>query len=158
MWLAIQFKRTEKCKLHKPEWLSTDALDRVLVAEKQDLILQHLPFHYMEVAQVIMRIFRDEFMEPDKILSILEDIENVRMDRLRLGMNNMRKDTVAGIHLHQSKLRNASAMELLGTKNFCSGSLTTFDAFYSTDLLDVQQSALTESGTGAASRKLRRHR
>ena len=160
LWLAIQFKKNEKCKLHKPEWLTADTLERVLAAEKQDSVFQHLPFHYMEMAQVIMRSFRDEFIEPDKVLAILEDIENVRLDRVRLGIGNIAKETAKTKPepINHVGLRNASSMELLVTKKFLLGSLSTFDAFHTTDLSGVQLSISTDSTTGATGRKLRRYR
>ena len=158
LWLAIQFKKNEKCKLHKPEWLSADTLERVLAAEKQDSVFQHLPFHYMEMAQVIMRSFRDEFIEPDKVLAILEDIENVRLDRVRLGIRIIADETAKKKKTPYVGLRNASSMELLVAKKFLLGSLATFDAFHAPDLSGVQPSISTDSTTGATGRKLRRYR
>lgn len=81
-----------------PLWISnyTAYLEGVLKEEKQAESLQKLPHHYMELAQLIFANFRDEFDEPDKIISILKDIENTRTDRIRKGMESIGGQVVEG--------------------------------------------------------------
>ena len=143
---------------HKPEWLSVDALESVLAAEKQATRLQSLPFHYMEVAQIVLRSFRDDFAGSDKLRTLLGDIENIRTDRIHVGIDDLAKVTVNSKRMNSIALRNASAMELIVMKKFVLGSLKIFGAFFGTDLSDVQQTSKTEPGTGTTGRKLRRYR
>ena len=145
--------------MHQPKWLSVEALESVLAAEKQAAQLQSLPFHYMEIAQTIMSNFREEFTEPDKILAILQDIENVRMDRIRTGIDTTARDiATGGKRVNAIMLRNASAMELVAIKFFLLGSLTSFDAFFATDASDGQRAGIVDPSAGTGSRKLRKYR
>ena len=50
----------------------------------------------MELAKLIFSNFKDEFEEPDKIFSILTDIENTRTDRIRKGMESIGAQVVEG--------------------------------------------------------------
>ena len=63
----------------------SEYLERLLAEEKVSARLQKLPYHYMELSQLILSNFKDEFQEPDKLLAVLQDVENIRMDRLRVG-------------------------------------------------------------------------
>ena len=130
----------------------------MLAAEKQAAQLQSLPFHYMEIAQSIMSNFREEFTEPDKILAILQDIENVRMDRIRTGIDTTAREATGGRRVNAIMLRNASAMELVAIKFFLLGSLTSFDAFFATDASDGQRAGIVDPSAGTGSRKLRKYR
>jgi len=53
------------------------------------LTLTHLqvpiPFYYVEISQLLLKDAKEDFTSPEETRSLIEDLFNLRMDRLRLG-------------------------------------------------------------------------
>lgn len=165
LWLAIELKKNEKCKLQKPEWLSVEFLENTIGNEKAAENLQSIPYHYMELAQLILTNFKDEFTETDKILALLQDLENVRMDRLRSGLEKIAENVKDGQKTESVIVTNIGSMEVLAIQNFVIESLVNFDALFPDSVTNRTEGApLPQDGVGGAvsnagrGRKLRKHR
>jgi GINS complex subunit 2 len=55
LWLARQLRRSRLCDFEIPTWLTMDRLEGILEAELQQRDdFQPLPFHYVEIATIIL--------------------------------------------------------------------------------------------------------
>lgn len=100
-------QKQRKCKLLIPEWLSVEFLENKLREEKTAASLQDLDFHYIEIAQLIFENVEEEIEQSSLIKSLLQDLENVRMDRLKLGLSTLaekiRSETINAIKVKRKK-------------------------------------------------------
>eukprot|EP00736_Rhodelphis_marinus_P010439 Rmarinus@m.16796 len=86
---------------------SLESLKRRLEREKaQDNDFSDLPFHYLEIASLLFEFARDDFQNPDSIEAILQDIEDVRFNKIRNGLKQLEGATAA------VKLNHVAAMEM----------------------------------------------
>src|SRR4051794_21798706 len=56
LWLALLLRRHDKCTIVPPEWLSIESLKKNLEYEREDEGFSPLPWRYMEVAQMILKV------------------------------------------------------------------------------------------------------
>jgi len=75
-------------------YLYIEYLEETLKKEKESDELQELPYYYKEISKLIIENFKDQFTEPDKIIGLLQDLENIRMDRLKLGIESVSKRAI----------------------------------------------------------------
>ena len=86
LWLAITLRKRGKCVIVIPEWMSVTSLEQNILNEKSDEHFEPLQFHYKEISQLLLNYARDDVKEPDRVSALLQDIENIRMDRAKMGM------------------------------------------------------------------------
>lgn len=86
LWLAITLRKRGKCVIVIPEWMSVTSLEQNILNEKKDEHFEPLQFHYKEISQLLLNYARDDVREPDRVSALLQDIENIRMDRAKMGM------------------------------------------------------------------------
>ena len=86
LWLAITLRKRGKCTIVIPDWMSTASLEQNIINEKSQDEFTLLPFHYREISQLLLNYARDDVREPDRTAALLQDIDNVRMDRAKMGM------------------------------------------------------------------------
>jgi GINS complex subunit 2 len=86
LWLAITLRKRGKCIIVIPEWMSVASLEQNILNEKSDEHFEPLQFHYKEISQLLLNYARDDVKEPDRVSALLQDIENIRMDRAKMGM------------------------------------------------------------------------
>ncbi|CAI5993088.1 unnamed protein product [Closterium sp. NIES-65] len=53
LWLAIALKKRAKCSIQPPPWLAADRLTEILEAERENEGFQQMPFHYIEISQLL---------------------------------------------------------------------------------------------------------
>lgn len=127
LWLAVTLRKRGKCTIQIPEWMTVAVLETVVAEERSQKSLAALPFHYIEIAQLILNHAREDVTSPDRIAVLLQDIENIRMDRIRLGVMSIAdriKNTDEGVLF--AALNNVSAMEVFAMKRFFLGSMGAF--------------------------------
>jgi GINS complex subunit 2 len=114
LWLALALKERHKCRIEAPEWMSVDALKQALDLEKRMPIelSQSMPFHYVEIAHVLFNKASDNMPEADRVRMLIEDIQDVRMSKLRTGVNELLKNAVTEGTITGAKMTGASHMEL----------------------------------------------
>ena len=86
LWLAITLRKRGKCTIVIPDWMSASSLEHNIINEKSQDKFEPLPFHYREISQLLLNYARDDAREPDRTAALLQDIDNVRMDRAKVGM------------------------------------------------------------------------
>ena len=62
-YMRLIFNKNTEC---------AEFLENTIGNEKAAENLQSIPYHYMELAQLILTNFKDEFTETDKILALLQ--------------------------------------------------------------------------------------
>ena len=53
LWLAIQFKKKNKCKIIPPIWMDVDFLTNKLECEKSSSSLGDLTYYFYEICQIL---------------------------------------------------------------------------------------------------------
>lgn len=86
LWLAITLRKRGKCTIVIPDWMSTSSLEQNILNEKSRETFEPLPFHYREISQLLLNYAREDIKEPDRAAALLQDIDNIRMDRAKMGM------------------------------------------------------------------------
>lgn len=66
--------------------MSTSSLEQNILNEKSRETFEPLPFHYREISQLLLNYAREDIKEPDRAAALLQDIDNIRMDRAKMGM------------------------------------------------------------------------
>ncbi|KAG7378868.1 DNA replication complex GINS protein PSF2 [Phytophthora pseudosyringae] len=171
LWLAIMLKQLNKCRILAPSWLSVDYLASKLEREKTSDAFEELPFHYLEVASLLLKNAPEDLDQGEHLRSLLEDLQNVRQDKIRNGLAKISVDVQGGGTALAIKMNNICALEINSVREFMLGSL---GQFYQLSQLTAgsggggsqsqsqsQSQATSEPSSAegpAARRLLRRHR
>mmetsp|Transcript_21817 Transcript_21817/g.30121 ORF Transcript_21817/g.30121 Transcript_21817/m.30121 type:complete len:227 (-) Transcript_21817:59-739(-) len=171
LWLAITLKKRGKCTFVTPDWMKVEELEKVIVNEKTQKNLGNLPFHYIEVSQLLLVNARDDIESPDRVSALLQEVEGIRMDRIKAGIRSVATSVNRTERVVSANLNNAAAMEIYGIKRFFLSSMDTFAWFQPVETIessaaDVQgqsyereaSSASTAAPDATEGRALRRFR
>ncbi|CAO3611078.1 unnamed protein product [Cunninghamella echinulata] len=112
LWFALNMKQNQKCKLVPPEWLSIDHLKEKLEEEENREEFCALPFHYMEMAHMILECASDDIPNAEQVRKLLKDLRETRQSKARLGLEAL-DDRWLGMH-------NLSFMEINEIRPFFS--------------------------------------
>jgi GINS complex subunit 2 len=126
LWFAIYLRKRGKCQIRIPDWLSLGSLEALVQHEKTMSIFAKLPFHYMEIGQLLLTHAKDDVSEPERVSALLQDLENIRTDRMRLGLSNLASRVQNDELVASAGIANASALEILHVKDFLLQSLETY--------------------------------
>lgn len=124
LWLAITLRKKGKCRIEIPEWMKPEYLEAKIAREKSQSEFENMPFHYMEIAQLLLTHAREDIGSPDRVAALLQDFENIRMDRMRSGFISLSQQVNKGDKVVSTQLNNVSAMEILTVKRFLAESLS----------------------------------
>ncbi|KAI8325413.1 Psf2-domain-containing protein [Martensiomyces pterosporus] len=87
LWLAVMLKRTNRCRIVAPKWLSYESLrDQCKEEERPDSLFTKLPPHYLEIAHILLTFAEDDLVEPQNIRRLLQDLREVRQSKTREGL------------------------------------------------------------------------
>ena len=60
IWLALHLRKSNRCNIVIPEWLEAGNLELVLETKSmKESSFQTMPFHYIEIAQMLLTFARD---------------------------------------------------------------------------------------------------
>lgn len=84
LWLAVYLKIRNKCQVQLPKWVDYDFLVRIKQQEKEvpEEFSEELPYYYFEIAQLLFNNCADEFAHLAKLKSIIEDIYELRKEKM----------------------------------------------------------------------------
>ncbi|GBG41871.1 hypothetical protein CBR_g83733, partial [Chara braunii] len=136
LWLALSLKKRRKCTLQTPDWMNVDNLARVLEEERESTgVFQELPFHYIEISQLLFDNAIEDLCDHYKMRTLIEDIRNVRFNKIQNGLQQLegKKNAV--------KLNNVSAMEINIIRPFF---IKALERFYKYDV-DYAKAAATDN-------------
>ena len=129
LWLALSFKKKGKCTIVAPSWMTVEELERTVSNERTQKVLGHLPFHYMEIAHLLLANAREDIDSPDQVAVLLQDVESVRMDRIKTGISAIAAAVSTNESVISANLNNVAAMEIYSIKRFFLSSLDMFFRF-----------------------------
>ena len=155
LWLAITLRRKGKCTIQPPEWMSVESLERFVVHERTEATFENLPFHYIEISQLLMIHAKDDFLQIDKISALLRDLENIRMDRARVGLLDIADRVRNGNAVLSVGLRNISSAEIQALKPVFVQSLRIFKKL--TDTSDTADYTSSNSTATAGNTSVNRY-
>ncbi|CAM9384223.1 unnamed protein product, partial [Discosporangium mesarthrocarpum] len=145
LWLATTLKKRQRCKIACPGWMSVNSLEKVLRAERdEDRRFTPLPHHYLEISSLLLHSASDDIDEPDRVRTLLEDVENVRRAKMYEGMGAAAQDVNQAVQVN-----NLGAMELLPVRNFFAEALASLYVVSGYKASDRQARELAEGLSGA---------
>ena len=118
LWLALSLKKKGKCTIIAPDWMKVEELERTVGNEKTQKVLGPLPFHYMEIAHLLLANARDDIDSPDQVAVLLQDVESIRMDRIKTGISAIAAAVSTNESVISANLNNVAAMEIYSIKRF----------------------------------------
>ncbi|CAH0406261.1 unnamed protein product [Chilo suppressalis] len=92
LWLAIMLKQKQKCRIVPPEWMDIDVLQNIKEEEKRSRFFTKMPNeHYMVEAKLILGVAAEDVPNAAEIKTIIKDIWDIRMSKLRTSMDALMK-------------------------------------------------------------------
>ncbi|RHY52024.1 hypothetical protein DYB37_001704, partial [Aphanomyces astaci] len=96
LWLALSLKQLQKCRILQPSWFTVAHLKDRLDKETSSELFEELPFHYLEIAALLVKHAADDMQQVETIRVVLEDIQQVRQDKIRNGLVRIAADVQTG--------------------------------------------------------------
>ena len=97
LWLAVYLKQRNKCDIQVPSWLDIEFLKRVRAEERTQEFLKKftevIPYYYYEIGRLLLSECKNDFTKPQEVMSILEDIKEIRKEKLLRNMREIDPDT-----------------------------------------------------------------
>ncbi|KAL0842474.1 hypothetical protein ABMA28_014568 [Loxostege sticticalis] len=92
LWLAIMLKQKQKCRIVPPDWMDLDVLENIKEEEKRSRFFTKMPNeHYMVEAKLILGVAAEDVPNSSEIKTIIKDIWDIRMSKLRTSMDALMK-------------------------------------------------------------------
>lgn len=78
LWMAINLKQRQKCRLTAPEWMNVDTLTKIKEDEGQSKTFTPMPDeHYMVTTQLILGAAPHDIANADEIRMLVKVISNI---------------------------------------------------------------------------------
>ncbi|KAF0694235.1 Aste57867_14871 [Aphanomyces stellatus] len=126
LWLAIALKQIQKCRILQPSWFTVGHLKDRLEQETTSELFEELPFHYLEIAALLIKHASDDMEQVETLRLLLEDIQQVRQDKIRNGLVRIATDVQTGGSAYAVQLNHVAAMEINSVRQFMTKSLLKF--------------------------------
>ncbi|GIX76901.1 DNA replication complex GINS protein PSF2 [Caerostris extrusa] len=84
LWLAINLRQRQKCRIQPPDWMCIETLEEVKQNEIDSQIFTPLPSkHYREITRLLFDVAVPDIPNADEIQTLIKDIWDIRMAKLR---------------------------------------------------------------------------
>ncbi|CAH0701530.1 unnamed protein product [Spodoptera exigua] len=122
LWLAMMLKQKQKCRIVPPDWMELDTLENIKEEEKRSRFFTKMPNeHYMVEAKLILGAASEDVPNAAEIKTIIKDIWDIRMSKLRTSMDALMKsgggygrlDHLTMMEINSAKPILPSAMDYL---------------------------------------------
>ncbi|NWI03846.1 PSF2 protein, partial [Thryothorus ludovicianus] len=108
VWLAINLKQRQKCRLIPPEWMDVGKLEEIRDQERKEDTFTPMPSpYYMELTKLLLNYASDNIPRADEIRTLVKDTWDTRMAKLRLSADSFVRQQEA-----HAKLDNLTLMEI----------------------------------------------
>ncbi|KAL8923036.1 MAG: hypothetical protein Q9208_004848 [Pyrenodesmia sp. 3 TL-2023] len=144
LWLALLLKRQRRANILPPPWLSPPSLDAILQLETStpqfsdppplprtsstristsppflpsatgDALPDALPYHWLEIGEMLLEAANDDIPEPDTVRRLMRDLREVRMAKIRAGVEVLEGG-------REVKMNGVGAMEVAEGRAFIGG-------------------------------------
>uniref|UniRef100_A0A8C0UCF6 GINS complex subunit 2 n=2 Tax=Cyanistes caeruleus TaxID=156563 RepID=A0A8C0UCF6_CYACU len=119
VWLAINLKQRQKCRLIPPEWMDVGKLEEIRDQERKEDTFTPMPSpYYMELTKLLLNYASDNIPRADEIRTLVKDTWDTRMAKLRLSADSFVRQQEA-----HAKLDNLTLMEINSTGTFLTQAL-----------------------------------
>ncbi|XP_050834784.1 DNA replication complex GINS protein PSF2 isoform X2 [Serinus canaria] len=89
VWLAINLKQRQKCRLIPPEWMDVGKLEEIRDQERKEDTFTPMPSpYYMELTKLLLNYASDNIPRADEIRTLVKDTWDTRMAKLRLSADS----------------------------------------------------------------------
>eukprot|EP01112_Ceratiomyxa_fruticulosa_P015192 TRINITY_DN4444_c0_g1_i1.p1 TRINITY_DN4444_c0_g1~~TRINITY_DN4444_c0_g1_i1.p1 ORF type:complete len:184 (+),score=35.70 TRINITY_DN4444_c0_g1_i1:157-708(+) len=113
LWLAITLKKRKMCKIQMPEWMDLDNLQHRYESEKQiENGFEDFPFHYQEIANLLLTHASDDIPNSMSVGTIISDIVGRRSAKVFSGLRQ-----VSGVQA-AVQFNNLAAIEITRLRPF----------------------------------------
>ncbi|TPX34077.1 hypothetical protein SmJEL517_g03278 [Synchytrium microbalum] len=92
LWLAVTLKKKQKCNIQPPEWLDADRLQDLSKRERDEGSFSALPFHFMEIAQLLLDCASDDIPRAELVKTLLKDLREIRQSKAHQGLKQLGYD------------------------------------------------------------------
>uniref|UniRef100_UPI00358EB721 DNA replication complex GINS protein PSF2 n=1 Tax=Myxine glutinosa TaxID=7769 RepID=UPI00358EB721 len=114
VWLALNLKQRQKCRVQVPEWMDVEKLQEIKEQEQESDIFTPMPNpHYMELSKMLLHQAPDDIPNADDVRTLLKDVWDTRMAKLRLSMDSFVKRQES-----HAQLTNLTLMEINTVRPF----------------------------------------
>ncbi|KAM9607495.1 DNA replication complex GINS protein PSF2 isoform 1-T1 [Trichechus inunguis] len=89
LWLAINLKQRQKCRLIPPEWMDVEKLEKRRDHERKEETFTPMPSpYYMELTKLLLNHASDDIPKADEIRTLIKDTWDTRMAKLRVSADS----------------------------------------------------------------------
>jgi len=114
LWLALNLKQRQKCRLSAPDWMTVETLTKVKEDESVSRTFTQMPDeHYMVTTQLILSAAPHDIQNTDEVRTLVKDIWDMRIAKLRSSVDAFLKS--GGSH---AKLDHLTLMEINTVRPF----------------------------------------
>ncbi|KAF3817588.1 hypothetical protein GH733_012875 [Mirounga leonina] len=121
LWLAINLKQRQKCRLIPPEWMDVEKLEKIRDHERKEETFTPMPSpYYMELTKLLLNQeslatlsldigprASDNIPKADEIRTLIKDVWDTRTAKLRVSADSFVRQQEA-----HAKLDNLTLMEI----------------------------------------------
>lgn len=119
LWLAVNLKQRQKCRIQPPEWMDVEKLEEVKQKESDEKFFTEMPnAYYMELTQLLLKYATDDIPKADQIRTLIKDIWDLRIAKLRRSI-----DVFAKSDATHAKLNHLTLMEINTVRPFLTKAL-----------------------------------
>lgn len=100
LWLAVNLKQRQKCRIVPPDWMDVEKLETKKTEETEEAFFTEMPSpYYMEVTQLLLKCATDDIPRADDIRTLVKDIWDLRMAKLRTSIDGFVKSDISHAQL-----------------------------------------------------------
>lgn len=119
LWLAINLKQRQKCRLIPPEWMDVEKLEKIRDHERKEETFTPMPSpYYMELTKLLLNHASDNIPKADEIRTLVKDVWDTRIAKLRVSADSFVRQQEA-----HAKLDNLTLMEISSSGPFLTEAL-----------------------------------
>uniref|UniRef100_A0A2I3GUW9 DNA replication complex GINS protein PSF2 n=1 Tax=Nomascus leucogenys TaxID=61853 RepID=A0A2I3GUW9_NOMLE len=119
LWLAINLKQRQKCRLLPPEWMDVEKLEKMRDHERKEGTFTPMPSpYYMELTKLLLNHASDNIPKADEIRTLVKDMWDTRIAKLRVSADSFVRQQEA-----HAKLGNLTLMEINTSGTFLTQAL-----------------------------------
>lgn len=108
LWLAVNLKSRQKCRLVAPDWLDVEKLQELKEAEVQNPLFCKMPSEYYIIeAQMLLNVADGDIPRSDALRTVIKDLWDKRLAKFRTSIDRFIKE--GGMH---AKVDNLTTMEI----------------------------------------------
>ncbi|KAJ5067524.1 DNA replication complex gins protein psf2 [Anaeramoeba ignava] len=123
LWMALSLKKQQKCQIKPPLWLDVQKLTHKLKEENENEQITTIHKHFMEISLQLLTYASDDLQNPEEIRSLIEDIWNIRLSKIRKSYSAIQTEAYA------IEANNFTKMEIEMIKPFFTTIMKVFDKF-----------------------------